>query len=73
MGGVSVQDAGPGIAPEVLPRLFTRFTSGGDRRGLGLYLARGIAEPNGGMLTVDSMLGKGASFRLALPLSNLDP
>jgi signal transduction histidine kinase len=72
---ISVQDAGPGIALEVLPRLFTRFTSGGDRRGLGLglYLARGIAEAHGGMLTVDSTLGKGASFRLALPLSNLDP
>ncbi len=72
---ISVQDAGPGIAPEVLPRLFTRFSSGGDKRGLGLglYLARGIAEAHGGTLTVDSTPGKGASFCLALPLSNLQP
>ena len=67
---ITVQDSGPGIAPDLLPRLFTRFSSGGDKNGLGLglYLARGIAAAHGGTLTVDSTPGKGASFRLELPL-----
>jgi signal transduction histidine kinase len=66
---ITVKDAGPGITPDLLPRLFTRFTSGGAKRGLGLglYLARGIAQAHGGTLTVDSTPGKGASFRLELP------
>ncbi len=70
-----MQDAGPGIAPELLPRLFTRFATGGDTRGLGLglYLARGIAQAHGGMLTANSTPGKGASFRLALPLVEHNP
>jgi signal transduction histidine kinase len=67
---VTVRDTGPGITPDVLPTLFTRFAAGRGSKGLGLglYLARGIAEAHGGMLTVDSTPGNGASFRLALPL-----
>jgi signal transduction histidine kinase len=34
-----------------------------------LYLARGIAEAHGGTMTVDSKPGKGAAFRLTLPLA----
>ena len=72
---ISVQDAGPGIAPDLLPRLFTRFASAGGNKGLGLglYLARGIAVAHGGTLTVDSTPGKGASFRLTLPLVEQRP
>ncbi|HSH81535.1 MAG TPA: ATP-binding protein, partial [Herpetosiphonaceae bacterium] len=68
---ITVQDAGPGIAPDLLPRLFTRFASGGGNKGLGLglYLARGIAVAHGGTLTADPTPGQGASFRLALPLA----
>ncbi len=68
---LTVQDAGPGIAPDLLPKLFTRFVSGGGNKGLGLglYLARGIAVAHGGTLTADSTPGQGASFRLALPLA----
>ncbi len=67
---LSVQDSGPGIAPELAPRLFTRFSGGRATKGLGLglYLARGIAEAHGGTLTVESVPGQGATFRLALPL-----
>ena len=48
-----VRDEGPGIAPSLLPTLFTRFTHGGRSPGLGLglYLVRGIAEAHGGTLT----------------------
>jgi signal transduction histidine kinase len=72
---LTVQDAGPGIAPDLLPRLFTRFGGGSGSKGLGLglYLARGIAAAHGGRLTVDSTPGKGASFRLALPLAEHQP
>ena len=68
---LTVQDAGPGIAPDLLPRLFTQFGGGPGSKGLGLglYLARGIAEAHGGKLTVDSTPSNGASFRLALPVS----
>lgn len=66
---VTLTDQGPGIAPDVLPRLFDRFAagSGSTGLGLGLYLARRIAEVHDGTLTVDSRPGEGARFRLALP------
>jgi two-component system OmpR family sensor kinase len=66
---LTVADRGPGIAPELLPRLFDRFAKGGDSAGLGLglYLARGIATAHGGSLDADSTPGQGARFRLALP------
>lgn len=67
---IEVRDGGPGIPAELLPRLFDRFASGGNYKGLGLglYISRGIAEAHGGTLTVDSKRGKGAALRLALPL-----
>lgn len=66
----SVRDQGPGIAPEIIPRLMERFARGQRSRGLGLglYLARMIAEAHGGSLAVESMLGKGTTFRLAVPI-----
>jgi signal transduction histidine kinase len=67
---VSVHDEGPGIPTEILPRLFTRFAAGpgSDGLGLGLYLARSIAEAHGGTLLADSADGTGTSFWLSLPL-----
>jgi signal transduction histidine kinase len=64
-----VRDAGPGIAPEMLPRLFTRFarSAGSQGLGLGLYLVRGIVDAHGGTLTVETAPEKGSCFRLALP------
>jgi len=70
---LSVCDEGAGIAPELLPRLFDRFARGAASTGLGLglYLARGIAEAHGGALTVDAPPGEGTTFRLTLPLFTL--
>ncbi len=66
---ITVADEGPGIPPELLPRLFERFVagSGSTGLGLGLYLAKRIADAHGGTLTVDSAPGHGARFALALP------
>jgi two-component system OmpR family sensor kinase len=66
---VTVRDEGAGIAPDLIPRLFTRFGAGPGSTGLGLglYLARSIAEAHGGTLAVNSTPGEGTSFRLSLP------
>jgi two-component system OmpR family sensor kinase len=68
---IQVADEGPGIDPELLPALFERFAkdTGSGGLGLGLYLARGIAHAHGGDLTVESEIGRGSVFRLALPLA----
>jgi signal transduction histidine kinase len=66
---LSMSDEGPGVAPELLPHLFERFTAGAGSQGLGLglYLARRIAEAHGGTLTVQSSPGAGACFTISLP------
>jgi PAS domain S-box-containing protein len=69
---VSVRDNGAGIDPDVLPRLFQMFTQAQHSNGLGigLYLARQIAELHGGNVdAISEGLGKGAEFRVRLPLA----
>jgi signal transduction histidine kinase len=72
---VSVTDTGPGIAPADHERIFAAYEQGRSVRqgtGLGLALARKFAESQGGRLTVDSALGRGATFQLVLPVSAAD-
>ncbi len=67
---ISIQDSGPGIAPEVLPRIFDPFFSTrpqGQGMGLGLSVAYGIIHGLGGDIHVESKLGDGATFRVRLP------
>lgn len=66
---ITIQDQGPGIPAELLPRLFARFAAGPNSTGLGLglYMARSIAEAHGGTLTVESQPGQGTTFLLSLP------
>ena len=67
---LTVGDNGPGIAPEDLPHIFDPlFTTRavGEGRGLGLYIAAGIARQHGGQITVDSLPGQGSRFTLWLP------
>jgi signal transduction histidine kinase/transcriptional regulator with XRE-family HTH domain len=68
---IGVRDLGPGISAEALPTLFDRFAKGENSTGLGLglYLARGIAEAHGGTLTVESEVDAGSRFYLSLPLN----
>jgi two-component system, OmpR family, sensor kinase len=68
-GVLEVRDQGPGIAADVMPHIFERFSAGAKSvgLGLGLYLAKSIAAAHGGDLTVASTPGKGAQFVLKLP------
>jgi two-component system OmpR family sensor kinase len=72
---ISVTDRGPGIPSDVRGRLFDRFATGPGSQGLGLglYLARRVADAHGGTLTVESEPGTGATFTFALPLDGIDP
>jgi PAS domain S-box-containing protein len=68
-----VSDDGPGIPPGAEARIFRRFERATDVRnygglGLGLYIVREIVEAHGGTISVDTAAGKGATFRVALPL-----
>jgi signal transduction histidine kinase len=66
---LDVRNEGAGVPPEVLPHIFDRFVSSRKSRGLGLglYLARRIAQAHGGELSVESAPGQGARFTLTLP------
>jgi signal transduction histidine kinase len=77
---LAVEDSGPGVAPADRERIFERFTqldSGATRRaggvGLGLYIARQLANAQGGelLLTDPTPPGQGARFELRLPMAEL--
>ena len=74
---LEVADRGPGIAPGEEERVFERFHRGGratgQGAGLGLAIARAIAEVHGGTLRVTARDGGGASFRLLLPGAGRSP
>lgn len=75
MAKVSVSDHGVGIAPEDQGRVFNRFariasTQHVEGTGLGLWLSREIARMHDGDLTVQSSLGAGSTFVLAVPLKH---
>ena len=67
---VSVKDTGIGIDPEIMPRLFTKFTSKSLKgTGLGLFISRGIIEAHGGRIWAENNIdGIGAIFSFSLPL-----
>lgn len=70
---LAVADTGPGIPGEHLPRIFNRFYRVDEARsvggaGLGLSIARQIAERHGGAITVASVVGVGSTFTVTLPL-----
>jgi len=64
-----VVDQGPGIPASERRRIFEPFQhgEGGGGAGLGLAIAKGFIEANGGEITVDSVVGQGSSFVVAMP------
>ena len=66
---LEVADSGAGVAIQLEPRLFQRFSSGkaGGGTGLGLYLARRILETHGGRIGYHPRVGGGSVFWLELP------
>jgi PAS domain S-box-containing protein len=74
---LTIEDNGSGISPEALPLVFNRFfredashsTAG---FGLGLSIARRVAELHGGTITVQSAVGRGSAFSLVLPAAPHD-
>ncbi|MGQ0634970.1 MAG: ATP-binding protein [Planctomycetaceae bacterium] len=69
---VAIADNGPGIGPEMLPRLFQIFESskGGRGTGIGLAVSRKIIREHGGDIVVESREGAGATFTLEWPLTD---
>lgn len=68
---VSVEDTGPGIAPQDLARIFAPFFTtkkAGKGTGLGLYIVDTIVKKYGGRIEPRSEVGKGTAFRIHFPL-----
>jgi two-component system, OmpR family, sensor histidine kinase MprB len=71
---LTVQDQGPGIAPDDLPHVFDRFYRSPSARGvpgsgLGLAIVRQVAEDHGGTVRAESAPGHGTVIRLCLPVA----
>jgi signal transduction histidine kinase len=72
---LTVRDTGPGIAPEDHGKIFEEFQqvdSSNTRKkggtGLGLAISKRMVEMQGGSISVESELGRGATFRVSLPI-----
>jgi signal transduction histidine kinase len=73
---VIVEDSGPGVAPDDLERIFSRFYRGEKSRsrthggaGLGLAIARGIVDVHGGTIWAENRPAGGARFIFSIPLA----
>ncbi len=68
---IIVKDTGPGIAPDVLPRIFEPlFSTKNFGTGLGLPIVRQLVEQHGGRIAIESELGRGTTVHISLPLSS---
>jgi PAS domain S-box-containing protein len=73
---IAVEDTGSGMEPGVLSRLFEPFFTTkmlGEGSGLGLSICHGIVESFGGSIEVNSVVGKGTTFRVRLRASTSTP
>ena len=69
---VSITDNGTGIDSEILPKLFTKFTTKSFHGiGLGLFISKSIIEAHGGRIWAENnRVGQGATFSFELPFDN---
>ena len=69
---ITLEDTGPGIPADVLPKIFDPFvtTKGSAGTGLGLSISYGIIREHGGLITADSRPGQGATFTIDLPVGS---
>jgi signal transduction histidine kinase len=68
---IGIKDTGAGIDPELLPRLFTKFTTRSETggTGLGLFISKSIVEAHGGKIWAENNSdGEGSGFYISLPL-----
>jgi signal transduction histidine kinase len=67
---VAVKDTGHGISADILPKLFSKFTTKSEQGvGLGLFICKTIVEAHGGTIWAENNKeGKGATFTFRLPL-----
>lgn len=73
---ISVKDTGCGVPDDVRDRIFDPFFStkpSGEGTGMGLSVVHGIVTALGGGISVDSKVGEGATFHVALPLAEAKP
>ncbi|AMN78110.1 CHASE2 domain-containing protein [Pseudomonas azotoformans] len=68
-----ISDQGPGIAAQDLPELFSQYrrfdsSQGSEGLGLGLTMVKAVVERHGGRISCESVVGKGTTFSLQLPL-----
>jgi two-component system CheB/CheR fusion protein len=73
---LSVRDGGPGIDPQHLPHLFTRFYTAATQQsdaglGLGLYISQELVDAMNGSISVESSTGEGSTFTVRLPLADV--
>jgi signal transduction histidine kinase len=73
-----VRDTGEGIPYRDVPHIFERFyvvdrsrTRGSSGAGLGLAIVKGIVDAHGGAISAESMLGRGTSFTIRLPIMRI--
>jgi two-component system, cell cycle sensor histidine kinase and response regulator CckA len=72
---LTCQDSGIGMPPTVLARVFEPFftTKGASGNGMGLAILYGVVARHGGEVRVDSVVGEGTTFTVALPLAEPAP
>jgi signal transduction histidine kinase len=69
---IGFRDNGQGICEEDLPKIFDPFFTRKEKgTGLGLAIVHNIVEAHGGLISVDSIRGKGSLFSISLPLVNV--
>jgi two-component system sensor histidine kinase KdpD len=74
---ISVADDGPGLPPDLLPRIFDKFIRAPDApaggSGLGLAIVKGFVEAQGGRITAENREGRGAVFTIRAPQTETPP